>query len=66
MKTEKINIEKDNNINEHLREMFPGLIVEPEHESWRKACHSCSGSGRLEKNFDMRSLVINSAGLTGR
>ncbi|HPS57864.1 MAG TPA: hypothetical protein PK514_07130 [Spirochaetota bacterium] len=62
MKTEN----RDVNINGDLREMFPGLLVEPENESWRKACYSCSGTGRLEKNFDMRYLVINSAGLTGR
>ncbi len=62
MKTEN----NEKNINEDLREMFPGLIIEPEEESWRKACYSCSGTGRLEKNFDMRFLEINSAGLTGR
>jgi hypothetical protein len=56
MKTEN----NENNIHEDLLEMFPGLMIEPEQESWRKARYSCSGSGRLEKNFDMKLLEINS------
>lgn len=46
-----------NNINEDVLELIPGLPVEPDYEEpWRKARCSCSGSGRIEKKFDLLGM----------
>ncbi len=49
MKTE------NNNINDNP--FLEGIPVEFESsEPWRKTRYSCSGAGRLEKNFDQKHL----------
>ena len=37
--------------------VLPGIPLEPDMgESWRKNRLSCSGSGRIERNFDLAYL----------
>ncbi len=47
-------MEKEN-INEDS--MFSGIPVDYESdEPWRKSKYSCSGSGRIDRNFDLKNL----------
>ncbi len=47
-------MEKEN-INEDS--IFSGIPVDFESdEPWRKSKYSCSGSGRIDKNFDLKNL----------
>ncbi len=55
------------NIHEDALELLAGIPFEPESsEEWRKVRYSCSGSGRIEKKFDLILWNINPAGNDGR
>lgn len=55
------------NIHEDALELLAGIPVEPEsNEEWRKARYSCSGSGRIEKKFDLILWNLNPAADDGR
>jgi len=48
---------KNENININENPILSGIPVEFESdEPWRKTRLSCSGAGRLEKNFDQKHL----------
>lgn len=45
--------------NEDINPLLEGIPVEVENkEPWRKTRYSCSGSGRLGGNFDLKHLTI--------
>jgi hypothetical protein len=50
-------IMKEKNININMNPILAGIPVEFESdEPWRKTRLSCSGAGRVEKNFDRKHL----------
>jgi len=58
MKEENVNINENN-------PLLSGIPVEIESEEhWRKVTYTCTGSGRFEKNFDLKHLkfMINDTG----
>jgi hypothetical protein len=51
------NINNDEKPDIETNTPFAGIPIEPElNEPWRKKRFSCSGSGRIEKNFDFKYL----------
>ncbi len=48
---------KNENVNINDNPILSGIPVEFESdEPWRKVRFSCSGAGRIEKNFDLKHL----------
>lgn len=55
---EKVMITPQNTENENPNPILAGIPVELEvKEEWRKVRYSCSGAGRIEKNFDIWHLT---------
>ena len=51
------NIDNDINADIELNTPLAGIPTTPElNEPWRKKRYSCSGNGRIEKNFDFKYL----------
>lgn len=55
---EKENLTKPADENENINPLLAGIPVELEiKDEWRKVHYSCSGAGRIEKNFDIWHLT---------